>query len=95
MAPSSLAAESQVLLVESRHRIATSDTLIATTLFRVTRQRRLEGGSDGPDGGLTPPAVCVLCKKPIVRPKQNSLTINERAYHADCWERRETRGSRS
>jgi len=75
MASSDFAAESQALLVESRHRIATSCTLVATTLFRMTRRRRLEGGSDAHDGGLQP----------------SSVTINERAYHSDCWERLEAR----
>ena len=95
MASSDFAAESQALLVESRHRIATSCTLVATTLFRVTRRRRLEGGSDAHDGGLQPPAVCVFCKKPIVKVKQSSVTINERAYHTDYRERLETRRRRS
>jgi hypothetical protein len=95
MASSDLAAESQALMVESRHRIATSGTLIAATLFRVTRRRRLEGGSDVRDGGLEPPVVCVLFKKPIVKPAQSSVTINERAYHTPCWERLEMRRARS
>jgi len=95
MLSSELAATSEALVVESRHRIATSGTLIATTLIRVTRSRRLEGGSDAGDGGLQPPAVCVFCKKPIVKPRQNSVTINESAYHTDCWERLETRRTRS
>jgi hypothetical protein len=85
---------SQALLVESRHRIATSGTLIATALFRTTRRRRLEGGSDG-DGGREDPAVCVLCNTPIVKPTQSSVTINERPHHSDCWERREKRSARA
>jgi len=93
MAPSDLSSDSQALLLESRHRIATSSTLIATTLFRTTRRRRLEGGSDV-DGGREDPAVCVFCNKPIVKPKQSSLTINERSYHSDCWERRQKRSAR-
>jgi hypothetical protein len=90
-----LAARSQAHLIESRHRVATSSTSIVTTLVRLTRRRRLEGGSDAADGGLGPPAVCVFCNKPIVKPTQNSVTINERAYHTDCWERLETRRARS
>jgi hypothetical protein len=92
---SQLAAESQELVLESRHRIVTSGTLIETALFRVTRRRRVEGGSDARDGGLNPPAVCVFCNKPIVKLKESSVTINERAYHTDCWERLETRRTRS
>ena len=61
----------------------------------MTRHRALQGGSDARDGGPEPPAVCVFCNKPIVRPKQSSVTINERTYHTDCWERLEKRRARS
>src|SRR5262249_31074474 len=94
MGSSDLAAASQALLVEARHRLATSHTLIATTLFRVTRGRRVEGASDARDDGLDPPGVCLFCKKPIIKLKQSSVKINERAYHSECWERLETRRTR-
>ena len=93
MAPSDPGRTSQARLIESLHQIATSCTLIETTLLRTTRRRRLEGGSDG-EGGRDDPAVCVFCNKPIVKPRQNSVTINERSYHTDCWERREKRSAR-
>ncbi len=95
MVSSDLVAVSRIRLAQSEQLMAMSHTLIATTLFRVTRGRRLEGGSDSRDGGGKPPAVCVFCKKPIVKPGQSSVTINELAYHTDCWERLETRRTRS
>lgn len=52
-------------------------------------------GGRSRDGVLEPPAACVFCKKPIVKPKQSSVTINERAYHTDCWDRLEKRRARS
>ena len=57
--------------------------------------RRLGESSDAGDRGREPPAICVFCNDPIVKPKQNSVTINERVYHSDCWERREKRRTRS
>ena len=47
------------------------------------------------DGVPEPPGVCVLCKEQIVKPKQSSVTINESAYHTDCWDRLEKRRARS
>jgi hypothetical protein len=58
-------------------------------------RRRLESGSDSRDGGPQPPGVCLFCKKPIVKPRQNSVTINDQRYHTDCWERLEKRRARS
>jgi hypothetical protein len=52
-------------------------------------------GGRSRDGVPDPPDVCVLCKKQIVKPKQSSVTINESAYHTDCWDRREKRRARS
>jgi hypothetical protein len=95
MASWDLAAESRARMEESRQRMDASHALIAAALFRVTRRSRIDGGSDVHDPGFEPPIVCVLCKKPIVKLKQNSMTINERAYHTDCWERQKTRRARS
>jgi hypothetical protein len=61
--------------------------------------RRLGASSDAGDSGCDPPAgagaICVFCNESIVKPKQGSVTINERVYHSDCWERLEKRRMRS
>ena len=39
--------------------------------------------------------VCRVCEKPVVRPGQTVVTINERVYHANCWERLRARHART
>jgi hypothetical protein len=71
------------------------EELARATLFGITRRCRLVGGIDVGDSTSERVTVCSVCEKPVVRPGQNAVTINERVYHANCWERLHARRTRT